>query len=65
MIEEPCVQQEFYLDAVAIVLASSKEEALQKLKERAEGWRIADLECLEPQVFSLKEAKVIFTDIRG
>ena len=65
MIQEPCVQQEFYLDAVAVVVAHDLEEALQKLQEKHEGWRIEDLRLLEPKVFSLSEAQVIFTDIRG
>ena len=30
MIEEPCLNSEFYLDAIAIVVASSMEEALEK-----------------------------------
>lgn len=65
MIQEPCVQQEFYLDAIAVVMADNVEQALQKLAERNEGWRIEDLRSLEPQVYSMEEAKVIFTDIRG
>lgn len=65
MIQEPCVQQEFYLDAVAVVMAENMEEALQKLAERNEGWRIEDLRGLEPKVYSMDEAKVIFTDVRG
>ena len=65
MIQEPCVQQEFYLDAIAVVMADNVEQALQKLAERNEGWRIEDLRGLEPQVYSMEEAKVIFTDIRG
>jgi len=65
MIQAPCVQQEFYLDAIAVVMADNVEQALQKLAERNEGWRIEDLRSLEPQVYSMEEAKVIFTDIRG
>ena len=33
MINEPCVQNHFYLDALAIVAAESLEEALSKLAE--------------------------------
>lgn len=65
MIQEPCVNQEFYLDALAIVAANTLEEALQKLEEQGKGWRIEDLRELEPKIFTLEEAKIIFTDIRG
>lgn len=65
MIEEPCVNRDFYLDALAIVVANSLEEALEKLSERNEGWRVEDLQALAPQVYQLDEAKVIFTELRG
>lgn len=65
MIQEPCVHQEFYLDAIAVVMAANVEDALQQLAERNEGWRIEDLRGLEPKVYSMEEAKVIFTDVRG
>lgn len=41
MINEPCVQNHFYLDALAIVAAESLEEALSKLAEQNE-CRLAD-----------------------
>lgn len=65
MIQEPCINQEFYFDAIAIVAANDLEEALLKLAEQKQGWRIEDLRELEPKVFSLEEAGIIFTDIRG
>lgn len=65
MINEPCVQGEFYLDAIAIVAAETIEEALKKLEERNEGWRIEDLRILEPSIYSLEEAVVIFSEVRG
>ncbi|WP_277250142.1 hypothetical protein [Phascolarctobacterium succinatutens] len=34
MIDEPCVNSEFYLDAIAVVLAHDLEEALAKLAHR-------------------------------
>ena len=43
MIDEPCVNSEFYLDALAIVVAGSLEEALDKLAAENKGWRIDDL----------------------
>ena len=39
MIQEPCVNTEFYLDAIAIVAAESLEEALKLLEEQHKGWR--------------------------
>lgn len=65
MIQEPCVQQGFYLDAIAVVAAESFDEALQKLEEQKNGWIIEDLRQLEPKVHDLDEAKVLFTDVRG
>jgi len=65
MINEPCVLNEFYLDAIAIVAADNLEEALQKLKEQNKGWRIEDLRSLTPKIYSLEEAQVIFTEISG
>ena len=65
MIQEPCVNTEFYLDAIAIVAAESLEEALKLLEEQHKGWRTEDLRELEPTVYSLDEGKVIFTELRG
>ena len=65
MINEPCVLSDFYLDAIAIVAANSLDEALEILKERPESWRIEDLRELEPKVYDLNEAQVLFTEIRG
>ena len=39
MINEPCVVNEFYLDALAIVEAETLDDALKLLEERNEGWR--------------------------
>lgn len=64
MINEPCVHQDFYCDAVAIIVAEDKEDALRQLSLR-DGWRIEDLRELEPKVYDVDKAGVIFTDIRG
>ena len=37
MINEPCVVNEFYLDALAIVEAETLDDALKLLEERKEG----------------------------
>jgi hypothetical protein len=65
MINEPCILNEFYLDAIAIVAANSLEEALQKLADQNKGWRVEDLRTLKPQIYSLEDPQVIFTEIRG
>ena len=65
MIDEPCVLNEFYLDALAIVAAPSVDEALQMLAARNEGWRVEDLRKLEPQVIPLDKGGVVFTQVRG
>ncbi len=65
MIQEPCVNTEFYLDAIAIVAANDIDEALALLAAQHKGWRTEDLRELEPQVYELGEGKVIFTELRG
>lgn len=63
MINEPCVNNNFYTDAVAIVAAHSIEEAMELLVARNEGWMVEDLAKLEPKVYTLDKAQVLFTDI--
>ena len=65
MIQEPCVNSEFYLDAIAIVAAESLDEALELLAAQHKGWRTEDLRELEPQVYELDKGQVIFTELRG
>ena len=65
MIQEPCVNTEFYLDALAMVAANSLEEALELLAAQQKGWRTDDLRELEPKVYDLDKAQVIFTELRG
>lgn len=57
MINEPCVVNEFYLDALAIVEAETLDDALKLLEERNEGWRVEDLRELEPIVVPLEGLK--------
>lgn len=63
MINEPCVNNNFYQDAVAVVAAESKQQALELLADLDEGWRTEDLACLEPRVLELHQAGVLFTDL--
>ncbi len=65
MMNEPCVQQDFYTDAVAVVLAESIDEALALLAEKKEGWRLEDLRELEPRVYPADKSAALFTDVRG
>lgn len=65
MIDEPCVNTEFYLDALAIVVASDLEEALAKLAEENKGWRIEDLRRLPCRVLPLDKAGVAYSELRG
>lgn len=65
MIEEPCINSEFYLDALAIVVAKDLDEALAKLAEEKKGWRVEDLRTLPCKVYPADKAGVIFTELRG
>lgn len=65
MIDEPCISNGFYNDAVAIVLAPDKKTAIDILVSRDEGWRADDLQQIPVQEYSLSEAKVIFSELRG
>lgn len=63
--DEPCVNSEFYLDAIAVVLAHDLEEALAKLAEENKGWRTEDLRKLPCSVYPADKAAVIFSELRG
>lgn len=65
MIEEPCVNSEFYLDAIAVVLAENLDEAVAKLAEKKQGWRTEDLKTLPCQIYPADKAAVVFTELRG
>ncbi len=65
MIDEPCVSNEFYLDAVAIVAAENKEEALALLAAEKKGWRIEDLRALPCKELPMNKAEIIFSELRG
>lgn len=65
MIDEPCVNTEFYLDALAVVVANDLDEALGKLAEENKGWRIDDLRRLACKVIPLDKAGVAYSELRG
>lgn len=65
MIQEPCVNSEFYLDAIAIVAANDLDEALDLLAQQNKGWRTEDLREHAPKVYDLDKGEIIFTELRG
>lgn len=65
MIDEPCLNSEFYLDALAIVAAPDLETALAQLAAENKGWRIEDLRALPCKEYALDEPAVIFSELRG
>lgn len=65
MLEEPCVHQAFYHDAIAVVLANSQEEALRLLAGEGSGWLVEELRRLTPSVIELNQPRVIFQEARG
>lgn len=65
MIDEPCLNSEFYLDALAIVAASSLDEAIEQLLALKKGWREEDLRSLPCQIVPLDTAKVVLAELRG
>lgn len=65
MMNEPCVHEAFYTDAIAMVAAETQEEALQILESQQHGWRMEDVKGLTPKVIELGAAQVIFEEVRG
>lgn len=65
MIEEPCVHQAFYHDALAMVAANSEEEALSLLAGEGDGWLIEELKRLKPRIIELDQPQIIFQEVRG
>ena len=65
MINEPCVHQALYTDAIAMIAAESVDQALDLLAATAEGWLIEELRKLPPRVFPLNSPAILFTDIRS
>lgn len=64
MINEPNVHQDFYTDAIAVVVAATVDEALTLIaKER--GWVVEELKQIEPQIYDLDEAKVLLQVVQG
>lgn len=58
MFDEPHICRQNYMQAEVVVLANSKEEALQLL-QGDDTWNIDELKRLEPRVFSLDKPTVV------
>ena len=65
MIEEPVVHQDFYTDAIAVIMAESLEQALELLEVQHNGWRTEDLRMLTPLVFECTEPSVVYQAVNG
>jgi hypothetical protein len=65
MINEPCVHEAFYTDAIAMVVAENEDQALELLAKQHHGWRMEDLKALQPKVMDLDTPRVAFEDVRG
>jgi hypothetical protein len=58
MFDEPHIYQDNYMHAEVIVLASSREEALELIQEDRR-WNIAELRRIEPIVLELDRPAVL------
>lgn len=65
MINEPCLNNNFYLDAIAVVAANSLNEAVQVLCDAKQGWRAEDLLEHPHEEYTLDEPKLLFSNIMG
>jgi hypothetical protein len=65
MINEPNVHQDLYTDAVVIMTAETKEQALDLLIKKDGRWLVEELRRLEPKVFDCGESGIVFEDVRG
>ncbi len=63
MINEPCINNKLYQEAVLIVLADSLQEAINTALLQNDGWQAEDLAQLTPQVLDLKTARVAFSSL--
>ncbi len=65
MMDEPVVHQDFYTDAVAVIMAESLEQALRLLDNQQTGWCIEELKQLSPLVFDCSDPGVIYQAVHG
>lgn len=64
MIEEPVIHSDLYTHAEIGVIASSLEEALEKIKTEAPQFRVADLEKLTPEIKEIAPG-VLYQQVSG
>ena len=64
MIDEPNVHQDFYTDAIAVVVATTVDEAMSVLVKEY-GWMPEELKRLAPQVYELDKPKVLLQVVQG
>lgn len=65
MINEPCLNNNFYLDAIAIVAANNLKEAINILCQANQGWRADDLLNHPHQEFESDKPQLLFSNITG
>lgn len=65
MIEEPCIHQAFYNDAIVMIAANSVDEALELLAAEGAAWLIDDLRRLTPRILDLDQPGIVFQEVRG
>ncbi len=65
MINEPCLNNNFYLDAIAIVAANNLNEAIDILCQANQGWRADDLLNHPHQEFEADKPQLLFSNITG
>ena len=65
MINEPIVHQEMYTDAMVMIVAETKQSALEHLAREGKGWLTEELARLEPVVVELDREAVVYEDVRG
>jgi len=63
MIDEPKVHQDLYTDAIAVVVATTVDEAIGILAK--EGWVSEELKRIAPQVYELDKPKVLLQVVQG
>jgi hypothetical protein len=59
MFNEPHIYKDNYMQAEVVVLASSKEEALDLLKKSDDKWDVEELNRIEPIIVALDRPCVV------
>jgi hypothetical protein len=59
MFNEPHIYKDNYMQAEVVVLASSKEEALDLLRKRDDKWDVEELNRIEPIIVETDRSCVV------